>query len=127
MQDLIEQFHANARAKGFWDFHDEFADVAAREMDEGEMQPDDADALMFLFYGKQFAMIHSEVTEMLEALRKQKGQQEVEEEAADIFIRLGDLYEGLRTMGYVTRTLEDVVRAKAAYNESRPRLHGNVG
>jgi hypothetical protein len=29
----------------------------------------------FIFFAKQIAMIHSEATEVLEALRKQKGQQ----------------------------------------------------
>lgn len=81
----------------------------------------------FIFYAKQIAMIHSEATEVLEALRKDKGQDQVVEELADILIRVFDLYEGLRFNGDVKDSLHDTVKKKMGINESRPRMHGVAG
>jgi NTP pyrophosphatase (non-canonical NTP hydrolase) len=49
-----------------------------------------------IFYLKQLAMVHSEVSEVLEAIRKEKGDDQVVEELADIIIRVLDLYAGLK-------------------------------
>ena len=72
-------------------------------------------------------MIHSEATEVLEALRKSKGHDQVVEELADIIIRVCDLYEGLRENGEVLYSLNKVVRDKARINKGRPKLHGVRG
>jgi NTP pyrophosphatase (non-canonical NTP hydrolase) len=81
----------------------------------------------FVFYSKQLAMIHSEVTEVLEALRKDKGQDKVVEELADILIRVFDLYAGMRINGDVQDSLDQTLKDKAKFNTSRPRLHGVAG
>lgn len=74
--------------------------------------------------GLLVALIHSEVSELLEAVRK-PGQSEhipaftgEEEEAADVIIRLLDYADsfGLR--------IAEAVMAKMQYNESRPMMHG---
>lgn len=72
------------------------------------------------------ALFHSEVSELLEAFRakdmpeskKIPGFTEAEEEVADLIIRvLGSAYFwGMR--------VEEAVRAKMAYNSSRPYKHG---
>jgi NTP pyrophosphatase (non-canonical NTP hydrolase) len=72
-------------------------------------------------------MIHSEATEVLEALRKSKGHDQVVEELADIIIRVCDLYEGLRLNGEVLYSLDKTVRSKARINTRRPKLHGVRG
>jgi NTP pyrophosphatase (non-canonical NTP hydrolase) len=72
-------------------------------------------------------MIHSEATEVLEALRKSKGQQEVVEELADIIIRVVDLYEGLRVAGEVEASLEDTLIQKTMINSQRPKMHNVLG
>lgn len=73
----------------------------------------------------KLALIHSEVTEVLEAVRKNKGQEEVVEELADIIIRTLDLYAALYTTGQVDGDLDEVVQLKMRKNMSRPTLHGN--
>lgn len=110
LDKLSKNLHETALEKGFWDpFH--------------RMHKDDR----FVFYSKQLAMIHSEVTEVLEALRKDKGQDKVVEELADILIRVFDLYAGMRINGDVQDSLDQTLKDKAKFNTSRPRLHGVAG
>jgi NTP pyrophosphatase (non-canonical NTP hydrolase) len=107
---LSIRLHETAVEKGFWDAL-------------GTLPEEDK----FIFYAKQIAMIHSEATEVLEALRKSKGHDQVVEELADIIIRVCDLYEGLRENGEVLYSLNKVVRDKARINKGRPKLHGVRG
>ena len=107
---LSIRLHETAVEKGFWD--------ALGTLPEEEK---------FIFYAKQIAMIHSEATEVLEALRKSKGHDKVVEELADIIIRVCDLYEGLRENGEVIYSLNKTVRQKARINKGRQKLHGVRG
>ena len=112
MTDLditAKMLHGTARAKGFWDSYD----------------ADDS----FTFYAKQLAMIHSEVTEVLEAIRKDQGDVQVVEEIADIIIRVLDFYEGLRVTGEISPhiSLDDMMLTKMQYNTERPERHGVRG
>lgn len=106
MNDQAFECHEIAKESGFWD---------------------DVDATDFVFQAKQLAMIHSEVTEVLEALRKSKSQLEVVEELADILIRVYDFYWGLLEAGVVHSSLEDVFWDKMKKNMTRPRMHGVRG
>lgn len=62
------------------------------------------------------ALIHSEVTEALEADRR--GQDNFGEELADIIIRVADL------AGCEDIDLEQEVKDKMAENRERPEMHG---
>jgi len=110
LDKLAAELHETAVEKGFWD--------AKFRMGEEDY---------FIFYAKQLAMIHSEATEVLEALRKAKGQSAVVEELADIIIRVLDLYEGLRLSDEVVDSLHKTIKRKAGINKDRPRLHGVRG
>jgi NTP pyrophosphatase (non-canonical NTP hydrolase) len=83
----------------------------------------------FVFYAKQIAMIHSEATEVLEAIRKDKGEDEIVEEIADIIIRVLDLFEGLKRTGEINKSmsLDDAILLKTVKNQKRPERHGVRG
>ena len=72
-------------------------------------------------------MIHSEVTEALEAYRKDKGQAEIAEELVDILIRVLDLYVGAQNAGIIANNLDDVMLEKTNFNATRPEMHGVLG
>ena len=76
-------------------------------------------------YAAKLALIHSEVTEVLEALRKSQGTDKVTEEFADILIRTFDLYETLVEAGEADPNLHKVMRDKMETNKSRAPKHGN--
>lgn len=76
-------------------------------------------------YVAKLALIHSEVTEVLEALRKSQGSDKVTEEFADVLVRTYDLYYALVEAGEADPRLFDVMEKKMVANESRPPKHGN--
>ena len=73
---------------------------------------------------KQLMMIVSEAVEVMEAIRKNKGPEEVADEMADIVIRTLDLYAGLREEEYVNNDLQVAFNKKTGYNKTRPEKHG---
>lgn len=101
---LAFDIHKNAVEKGFW-------------------EPNNEDTHT-IFYLKQLAMIHSEVSETLEAIRKEKGDEKVVEEIADILIRVLDLWAGLVMDKYTTQSLQLTLLEKMKINTQRPKLHG---
>lgn len=100
---LAAVLHENAKEKGFWD---------------GEVTYDKL--------GNKLALVHSEVTEVLEALRKSKGSQAIVEEIADVIIRLLDVYAVMQNQGITEHSLEEVMDEKINKNRTRPTLHGNL-
>jgi len=100
---LAAVLHENSKDKGFWD---------------GEYTYDKI--------GNKLALVHSEVTEVLEAIRKSKGSQEIVQEIADILIRTLDVYAALRNKEEIFHSLDEVLENKINTNMSRERLHGNL-
>jgi NTP pyrophosphatase (non-canonical NTP hydrolase) len=76
-------------------------------------------------YAAKLALIHSEVTEVLEALRKSQGPDKVTEEFADVLIRTLDLYSTLVEAGEADPELYQVMLDKMKANKERPSKHGN--
>ena len=110
LDTLARELHYTANKKGFWE--------PISRMEEQDR---------FVFFAKQCMMISSEATEVMEALRKSKGQEAVVEELVDIIIRVLDLWAGLEKYGEVTDSLEQTLIRKMNINEERPRLHGVKG
>ena len=99
--ELAEEIHKNAVEKGFWD----------KTVDP-------------IFVAKQMMMIVSEVSEAMEALRKDMDPDQISDEFADIIIRTLDLYVGIAEAGYVKKSLDYAIKEKMERNTHRPKKHG---
>jgi NTP pyrophosphatase (non-canonical NTP hydrolase) len=101
LDEMAKDIHDTAVEKGFW--------------------PDKVDDI---FITKQLMMVVSEAVEVMEAIRKDKGKQEVADEMADIIIRTLDLYVGLKDNGYVDADLQSSLNKKTSFNKTRAEKHG---
>jgi NTP pyrophosphatase (non-canonical NTP hydrolase) len=101
LDNMAKEIHTTAVEKGFW----------PKKVDD-------------IFIAKQLMMIVSEAVEVMEAIRKDKGKQEVADEMADIIIRTLDLYQGLLDNKYVEQSLQVALNNKTSFNKSRPERHG---
>jgi NTP pyrophosphatase (non-canonical NTP hydrolase) len=100
---LSAVLHETAISKGFW---------------EGSINHDKI--------GNKLALVHSEVTEVLEAIRKNKGSEKTVEEMADVIIRLLDVYAAMMNATLIEHSLDEVLYNKMEINNNRPILHGNL-
>jgi NTP pyrophosphatase (non-canonical NTP hydrolase) len=103
LDELAYEVHQVARSKNFWDGNTNLDKI-----------------------GNKIALIHSEATEILEALRKDQGPAAVSEEFADLIIRTLDLYQALINMGLAKYSLDFAIEQKHYKNKQRPPLHGNL-
>jgi NTP pyrophosphatase (non-canonical NTP hydrolase) len=103
LDNMATELHKNAIEKGFWP---------------------EPDAVDDIFIAKQLMMIVSEVTEVMEAIRKDKGEEEITKEFADIIIRTLDLYAGVVEAGYTRLSLDHALAEKVEFNKTRPEKHG---
>lgn len=105
LDDLAVELHRTAAAKGFWDNYED--------------SPNE-------FICTKLALIHSEVTEILEAIRKSKSEEEVLDEFVDVIIRTLDLYAGMNERWFSqNRSIDLAMNQKRQKNSQRPTLHGN--
>lgn len=109
LNDTAFTLNAHARKKGFWE--------PLKRMDKEDH---------IIFYLKQLQMINTEVSEVTEAIRKNKGDDQVVAEIADILIRLLDFWAGLSTEGYTKESLHKHFNEKVKANQSRPMMHGTL-
>jgi NTP pyrophosphatase (non-canonical NTP hydrolase) len=105
--DIAQDLHETAVEKGFWSV---IEDATQEQVD--------------IFMTKQLMMIVSEAVEVMEAIRKNRGPEEVSDEMADILIRTFDLYAGLVEHGYTSISLDHAFEEKTGYNKTRPERHG---
>lgn len=103
LDNLAVELHKNAVAKGFWPEQEDVDDI---------------------FITKQLMMIVSEAVEVMEAIRKDKGEEEITKEFADIIIRTLDLYAGVVEAGYTKLSLDQALLEKVEFNKTRPEKHG---
>lgn len=101
LDGLAATLHQTSVEKGFWD------------------GPTDTGVV-----NTKLLLIHSEVTEVMEAIRKDKGELEVVKELADILVRTLDLYAGMMDAELVHDSLHDVFEMILEKNKERPQKHG---
>lgn len=107
MDELAQKIHAWARSKGFYER--EFIHCEECDLCDPVANPS--------LPSEKLCLVHSEVSEVLEALRDEDREHE-EEECADIIIRVLD-YAAWR--GF---SMDEAVPQKMAKNEGRPYKHG---
>lgn len=105
------------RGKGFWDdMH--IAMKTMHQFGEHEIAQPVKDA----FIAQKIALVQSEASEALEAMRHQKygigAKDTFEDEIADVFIRLADL------CGELNIDIEAQIEFKMGINKTRPVKHG---
>ena len=100
LTELSDKIHNTAVEKGFWN-----------------SAPD------ITFVLSKIALIHSEGSEVLEAVRKTQGSRAIAEELADVLIRTLDLYAGMKE-NYQLPDLDSVMMSKMDKNSKRPHMHG---
>jgi NTP pyrophosphatase (non-canonical NTP hydrolase) len=107
LDSMANAVHETAVEKGFWTI----MDGATQEQKD-------------IFITKQLMMIVSEAVEVMEAIRKSRGPEDIADEMADIIIRTIDLYAGLREHEYVNQDLQVAFNNKTSYNTTRPERNG---
>jgi hypothetical protein len=103
LNELAKACHKTAKDHGFWDSR--WLDVQGEDYEVPS------------FWSERIALMHSELSEMLEALRD-GDEALLAEECADVAIRLFDFCGGRRI------DLQMAVEQKMAKNETRPFKHG---
>lgn len=113
INELVEQCHSNAVKKGFWD------DVQEIQQLSKTLDKTTTDLLALNSVATRLALIQSEVSEALEAVRNDD-EDNFFEELADICIRVFDLAGHFKEQ----LDLEDEILVKMEKNKNRPYKHG---
>ncbi|HHX62330.1 MAG TPA: nucleotide pyrophosphohydrolase [Epulopiscium sp.] len=115
ISEMVEQVHENAKSKGFWD--DWKLLEWKRWNDFRELSAEELNVLRNAAIASRLALIHSEVSEALEALRV-GDMENFAEELADVVIRVAD------TAGGLGIDLEGEITNKMEKNKVRGYMHG---
>jgi len=117
ISELCKQAHTTAKEKGFYDRVNTFLDFA-KQRQVGGMHK----YILELEIIRRMDLIHGELGEALEALRKNNRglcvKDTFEDEIADTFIRLGDMCDWLDI------DIEKQIEWKMNFNATREKMHG---
>lgn len=104
VNDMAKTAHANSRAKGFWD---------VPNVDTSEVT----------WKMSRIALMHSELSECLEGLRKDLPDDHLPHRSMEVCELADTLIRVLDYCGAYNLPLGEVILEKMAYNTSRPFMH----
>ena len=143
--DLVKKSHKTSEEKGFWKHYDS---VLKKISKGNNFSEEEIDAVRNAFINQKMMLIVSEISEMMESLRKSKRcecdeellkeieqqfndnpdlfqmrfihhiKDTFEDELADVMIRLGDL------IGKMDINIEKHIELKQKFNSLREKMHG---
>ena len=117
VNEMCKHIYEENKKKGFWD---ERESILKKE----NLSSSEVDFIGNAFIAQMIALVHSELSEALEASRKNLMDDKLphrlglEVELADAVIRIFDMCGGLGI------NLEDAIKEKLEFNRSRPYKHG---
>lgn len=129
INNLSREIYQANKVKGFWSSRELIPyNMKEASASDGEFifSPQDIKAVQKAFNAQMLALIHSEISEALEADRKDLMDDKLpyrlglEVELADAFIRICDMAGGLGI------SLGDIVYEKLNYNKTRPYKHNKL-
>lgn len=127
LNELSKQINESVRAKGFWDSMDNAIGILSDHADEYGTTDDTVKATKDAFIAQKIALIQSELSEALEAMRKgdytENGygvgkKDSFADELIDVVVRIFDL------AGELDIDLDAQLAFKLAYNAQREVKHG---
>lgn len=122
LNDLAKRINEGAREKGFWNSMDSAIDVLEDHASEYGASKDTIKATKDAFIAQKIALVHGELSEAIEAMRKNRYGKEqkdtFENEIADAIIRLLDI------AGEMDIDINAEIAWKMDYNLHRPIKHG---
>jgi len=106
IDEFAFQIHNNAVEKGFW---------------EPKYKEDQVNQIL-----AKMMLIDTEVSELADAYVKQKGSEEIKNEAADIIIRLLDLLAAMNRYEIISGSILETLVKKVEFNKTRPAKHNRL-
>lgn len=116
IKELVTKAHENASNKGFWE---EEQNILQKMIKSDDFNFKEVCKVTDAFTSQKLMLMVSELSEALEALRKEDVSN-FREELADVVIRMGDLCGGYDI------DLESEIINKMDKNKDRPKLHGKL-
>ena len=120
LNELAAEIHQNNVDKGFWGVE------MTLDREDGPVQGEWLKSLRSAYTSQRIALMHSELSEALEADRKDLMDDKLPQfKGLDVEI-VDCLIRALDFLGHRKVDIDEILQAKLEYNKSRPHKHGKA-